>query len=114
MKRTITRLTSSLMAHLDEWLTDSEIETHITVIRQAMLDSMVLHLGNQTERPHTWNKILFSTSIETLWYLRTDLMACLSAQCGETIARIEVDAITEKFRSILPPNQMPKLGPNRN
>jgi hypothetical protein len=43
--------------------------------------------------------------------LRIDLMALLSAHCGESVAAETLSIITEKFRGVLPPNQMAK--PNR-
>jgi len=111
MKNFISRLTTTLMGFLDEWLSDPEIEELVTDIRQAMLDCMSVHLASEDIRPLIWNKVFYASSLQTLWYLRTDLMAFLCGHCGEILAREKLAAISEKFRSALPADQMPKPGP---
>ena len=108
MKATISRFTSSLMSQLGGWLSESDAESLTKDIRVAMVASMLEALKGQTTRPPVWNRVIYATSIQTLWYLRTDLMAFLSEQCGETQARDKLTAITEKFRGAMPREQMPK------
>lgn len=112
MKNFISRLTTTLMGFLDEWLSDPEIEDLVTDIRQAMLDCMSMHMVSEANRPLIWNKVFYASSLQTLWYLRTDLMAFLSERCGEEVAREKLVTITEKFRSALPADQMPKPRPS--
>jgi len=114
MKDLISRLTTTLMGYLDEWLSDSEMEDLITDIRQDMLDCMALHINIQATPPPIWNKVFYASSLQTLWYTRTDLMAFLSAHIGERLAREKLAVITEKFRSALPDDQMPKPRPSRH
>ena len=108
MKAAISRFTSSLMSQLGGWLTEADAASLTKDIRVAMVAAMLEALRGQTTRPAVWNKVIYATSIQTLWYLRTDLMAFLSEQAGETRAREKLAEITEKFRGAMPREQMPK------
>jgi hypothetical protein len=110
MSSIISRLTSSLMGLLDDSASDSDIEVQIQSIRQAMLDSMATCFDEKGVRPVLWDKIGYAPSIQTLWYLRIDLMMLLSDHHGETVARKALARVTEAFRGLVPANQMP----NRN
>lgn len=114
MKELISRLTTTLMGYLDVWLSDPEIEDLITDIRQAMLDCMVVYMNAEGAPSPTWNKVFYASSLQTLWYARTDLMAFLSEHSGERLAREKLAVITEKFRNALPDDQMPKPRPSRH
>ncbi len=78
------------------------------VIREEMLGSMSELLPEPATQSKVWDKVLYAPSIQTLWYLRIDLMALLSAHCGESVAGKALSTITEMFRGVLPPNQMSK------
>lgn len=108
MKATISRFTSSLMSQLGGWLTETDAASLTTDIRVAMVSCMLEVLKDQPARPPVWNKVIYAASIQTLWYLRTDLMAFLSEHHGEALAREKVAEITEKFRGAMPREQMPK------
>jgi ubiquinone biosynthesis protein UbiJ len=49
-----------------------------------------------------------ATDIQTLWYLRSDLVSLLADYCGEVAAREQVSSITEMFRGIIPDVQFPR------
>lgn len=108
MSSIIARFTSSLMGLLGDSASNADIESRIEDIRKAMLNSMSELLADQATQAKVWDKILYASSVQTLWYLRIDLMALLSAHCGETVAGEAIATITEKFRGVLPSNQMPK------
>jgi hypothetical protein len=95
MKNFISRLTTTLVGFLDEWLSDPEIEDFVTDIRQAMLDCMSAHLASEDKRPPVWNKVFYASSLQTLWYSRTDLMVFLSEHCGEVLARERLMTLTK-------------------
>mgnify|MGYP000918025364 CR=1 FL=1 len=114
MKNLISRLTTTLMGYLDVWLSDPEIEDLITDIRQDMLDCIAVYLNPLVTPPPIWNKVFFASSLQTLWYTRTDLMAFLSEHSGERLARDKLAVITERFRSALPDDQMPRPRPVRH
>jgi hypothetical protein len=88
------RLTNSLFALLGR----EELETPEAVmerVRHAMLaalDEFVEQDKRDMER-----QILFTTDIESLWYIRPALMVIISASQGESVARECVAQITELF-----------------
>jgi hypothetical protein len=108
MTSIIARFTSSLVGLLGETASNTDVEGRIEDIRKAMLGSMFDLLGEQAAQSKIWNKVRYASSVQTLWYLRIDLMALLSTHCGETVAGETLSAITQRFRGVLPPNQMAK------
>jgi hypothetical protein len=60
--------------------------------------------------PTLRDKVNQAYSIQTLWYLRIDLLVFLSKHCGEKLARERLSTITDTFRGLIPRNQMPKSG----
>lgn len=106
----VARFTTSLMGLIGESASNAEVEIRVEEIRRAMLDIMSESFDQRSARSASWSrvwaKVSHASNIQTLWYLRIDLMALLSAHCGETVARDELAAITEKFRGVLPSGQM--------
>jgi hypothetical protein len=49
--------------------------------------------------------VLEADDIQSLWYLRSDVMHMLSAHCGETLAADKINALTALFRGHLPSAQ---------
>jgi hypothetical protein len=96
------------MGLLGDAVSNADIGSRMEDIRKEMLDSMSDLLAEQALQSKVWDKVLYATSIQTLWFLRIDLMALLSAHCGETVAGETISTITEMFRGVLPPNQMAK------
>jgi hypothetical protein len=80
--------------------TDSVLEDGTEDIREAMLDV----LGDQGSRhfPHVTRRIRYASDIQSLWYLRGDLMACLASMHGEIVARKKIASITAQFQGLLP------------
>lgn len=103
MLSVISKFTSSLMGLARESGSgNSDAESRVGEIRQAMLDCVFEYLPHTAPPPALLQKIQFATAIQTLWYLRVDLMALLSAHCGETLAKEKIAAITGMFRGLLP------------
>ena len=97
---------------LGEPASDAEVEIRVEEIRRGMLGIMSESFDDHAARPAPWNTVLNKVSrashIQTLWYLRIDLMGLLSAHQGENVAREKLAVITEKFRGVLPSAQMSK------
>jgi hypothetical protein len=108
MPSVIARFTSSLVGLLGEPASNTDVEGRIEDIRQEMLGSMSELLAEQATQSKVWDKVLYASSVQTLWYLRVDLMALLSSHCGEAVAAETLSVATQKFRGVLPPNQMAK------
>jgi hypothetical protein len=79
---------------------DSVLRVGIEEIRTSMLDA----LGDSSafEFSHVNRKIRYADDIQTLWYLRGDLMAVLAAKEGESQAQRKIRAISCLFEGLLP------------
>jgi hypothetical protein len=108
MSSIIARFTSSLMGLMGESASSASVGSRMEEIREEMLGSMLELLPEPAPQSMVWDKVLYAPSIQTLWYLRLDLMALLSEHCGETVAGKALSNITERFRGVLPANQMSK------
>lgn len=63
-------------------------------------DAMIETLGDEGEQlyPVLFARISFAQTIEALWYLRSDLMAALSALRGEGVAVMDLQRISAMFK----------------
>jgi hypothetical protein len=108
MRKAISRFTSSFAALLSDQTTVIDADSRIENIRTAMLDA----LSDAEHHPipgasKVWGDIARAGDVQTLWYLRSDVLRALSDQHGERAARHQLDVMTELFRGIVPHNQMP-------
>ncbi len=78
----------------------SVLEDATEDIRQAMLDI----LGDPGVRRFTTvtRRVRYANDVQALWYLRGDLMACLSDMHGEAVARERIARLTRMFQGLLP------------
>jgi hypothetical protein len=83
----------------------TESLAHVEYIREAMLDCMDLFLDAHAKRPAVWARVEYADDIQSLWFLRSDVMHMLSHHCGETLAATRVDALTALFRGHIPKAQ---------
>lgn len=108
MRKTISRFTSSFAALLTDQTTVIDADGRTENIRSAMLQALSqLEDGQAADGAKTGSDVMRATDIQTLWYLRSDLLLRLSECHGEQVARQRLDAITEMFRGIVHKNQMP-------
>jgi hypothetical protein len=105
MRKTLSRFTSSFAALLTDRNTIVDVDGRLEGIREAMLDALMELEGDHDSG--VWSRIGGATEAQTLWYLRSEVMALLAAHAGERVARQKLDAITELFRGVVPNNQMP-------
>lgn len=79
---------------------ESALENATEDIRQAMLDA----LGDMGARQFTavTRRVRYANDVQALWYLRGDLMACLSDMHGEAQARERIARLTKMFHGLLP------------
>jgi hypothetical protein len=105
MFKTISRFTSSFAALLSDQNTIFDLDNRQEDIRDAMI--AVLNGIDSDDCKRTWIGIQRATDVQTLWYLRSDMLRLLGEQGGEQQARRQMDALTEMFRGVVPDNQMP-------
>ena len=101
----MSRLSSSLMGLMRDPARDAQALAHVEHIRQEMLDCMDLLLDRRAERPTVWTRVQYADDIQSLWFLRSDVMHMLCDQCGETLATLKIDTLTALFRGLIPTAQ---------
>ena len=69
-------------------------------IRDRML--AFIDAADSQRFPHVAHRIRYARDIETLWFLRGDLMALLASSHGEAAARGRLAVITGMFEHLLP------------
>ncbi|MGJ7558855.1 hypothetical protein ACSFBX_16870 [Variovorax sp. RB2P76] len=81
-------------------------ESQLGRIRTAMLSVLQDHGGNSVQRVS--QRVRFAADVESLWYLRQDVMIALSAIDGETAARHQMKTINSMFKGGLPGSMGPR------
>ena len=71
-----------------------------------MLSLLQVHGGKATAR--ITQRVHFADDIESLWYLRQDLLLTLSALNGEAAARRQLREINSLFKGRLPETMVPR------
>jgi hypothetical protein len=69
-------------------------------IRAEMLQS--LHACDTARHPQLTDRIRFATDLESLWYLRTELLAAVTECAGAESAGRSLESITTQFIGVLP------------
>jgi hypothetical protein len=69
-------------------------------IRDSMLN--LLRSSGAKQFPDLVRRIRYADGLQSLWYLRGDLMAAVAATRGERMARDQVASITAQFQGLLP------------
>ena len=105
MFKTISRFTSSFASILSDQNTIIDLDNRQEDIRDAMI--AVLSGIDSGDGERTRLGIDRAADVQTLWYLRSDLLRLLGEHWGEQDARCKVDDITEMFRGSVPDSQMP-------
>ncbi len=108
MRKTISRIKTGVARRLADKPTLAETHARVEVIRTAMLDALAsIDTDENVGSPKAWSDITRAADIQTLWYLRSDVLRLLSDFHGEQSGRDKLEAMTEMFRGLVPPNQMP-------
>lgn len=108
-----TTIISSMQSLLGGQLAEQERSlAQIEVIRQTMLDR--LGDGSDSAFSQIERRILLAADLQSLWYLRSDLMVALSSLQGEFRARRSLEEITGMFEGLLPKNMFSRPTPRRH
>ena len=76
------------------------MEYDIEDIRQAML-GMMTDLQD-AKFPQLVRRIRYASDVQSLWFMRGDLMAVLAGSHGEAAAREKIDMVSGMFEDLLP------------
>jgi hypothetical protein len=110
IKKTLSRFTSTFAALLSVQSAIIDVDGRMENIRDAMLRALsTLEDHHQNDALKIWSEIVRATDIQTLWYLRSDVLRLLADFHGEPVARKKIDDISEMFRGMVPDNQMPSV-----
>ncbi|MFZ2306115.1 MAG: hypothetical protein WAW73_13775 [Rhodoferax sp.] len=108
MRKAISRIKSSFASLVSDQKTIIDASAQVESIRTAMLDALACIEPNEDMgSSKAWTDIARAADTQTLWYLRSDVLRLLSDFHGEQLARDKLEAMTEMFRGLVPPNQMP-------
>ena len=88
---------------------DSVLRVGLEEIRAAMLEA----LGDSSafEFSHVSRRIRYAGDLQTLWYLRGDLMSVLAAREGENQARGKIQTVSCLFEGLLPRGLIARASP---
>jgi hypothetical protein len=89
--------------------TDSVLEDGTEDIREAML-GLLGEAGIKSFPPLT-RRIRYAADIQSLWYLRGELMGAMAALHGEATARAKMQEISEMFQGLLPGSMTSRPSP---
>jgi hypothetical protein len=108
IKKTLSRFASTFAALLSDQGSVIDVGGRIEHIRDAMLRELsTLEDHHQNDALKIWSDIVRASDIQTLWYLRSDVLRLLADFHGEPEARKKLDQISAMFRGMVPDNQMP-------
>ncbi len=108
---------SSFMSASRKARTEPSVANHrlqLEDVRVAMLHALAqIEPAGYFQLRKTRDAILGAMEVQTLWYLRCDLLCLLSDFRGEPFARQQLNTITEMFRGMVSHSQLPQLQPKR-
>jgi hypothetical protein len=87
MRKTISRFASSFAALLVDQSTVIDADGQTETIRNSLLTAIhEIHDTEDKDAERVWTRLSRAEDIQTLWYLRSDVLQLLSGQYGETAA----------------------------
>lgn len=77
-------------------------------VRQAMLDCFQ-GVPPCPDQERIWRRVLYAPDIQSLWYLRSDILTLLAHLLGENEAHDRLAKVTSLFAGLLPAGQKPRV-----
>jgi hypothetical protein len=77
-----------------------QLEQQLEQVRAAMLECLDGVEG--FDGPILRRRVAYAKDVQTLWFLRSDLMGALASRAGEGAARAQVDKMAPLFQGLLP------------
>lgn len=81
--------------------TKASTEARVQDLRLAMVESLA-DAGLDSRHPHLVWRIQYADDAHALWHIRSDLMTLLAAELGEAPAWQVMDALSARFKGLLP------------
>lgn len=95
-----------LMSLWSEAANERVLDSRMEAVRGAMLNELFDALDTRAQRTILFVKLKGACEIQTLWFLRSDLMLVLSEALGESEAKQRLDALTRLFKGMIPKPQI--------
>ncbi len=106
MRKRISQFTSSFAALLSEQDTEkNDVNDRLESIRNAMLEAL-FDIDQISGTKEVWSAVVCAIEIQTLWYLRSDLLQHLAKFWGEPVAREKLGEITKLFQGVVANHQL--------
>lgn len=104
MSGVFSKFTTSLMGLLSESAPKPSAKARLDDIRQAMLNGLDgVPVSHQLTKVSA--RILYAPDVQSLWYLRGDVMTLLAEALGESVASARLATISTLFVGLLPSAQ---------
>ncbi|HPW09272.1 MAG TPA: hypothetical protein PLD78_16640 [Burkholderiaceae bacterium] len=80
---------------------DASPDHRIEDIRRTMVECL-RDVTPSDELTHVRSRVLYGRDVQSLWYVRSDVMNLIAGTHGETLAREQLVMLTDMFRGLLP------------
>ena len=100
------RIASSLMGLIGDAPKQTDTQERCEKLRAAMLDVVFEAADTRAPQTQIFLRLQNAAEVQTLWYLRSDLMMFLSDHIGESAAMEKLQGITALFDGAVPRQQM--------
>jgi hypothetical protein len=104
--KTPSRIASSLMGLRSDASTENAESARCSQLRSAMLDLVTEAVDGNAAQTTIYYKLQKASEVQSLWYLRSDLMMFLSEHIGESAAMTKLHRITALFEGAVPRQHM--------
>ena len=102
MRKRISKFVTTFAGLLSAADMTVDVSAQLEDIRHAMLACLSDIPAGTLGLDKTWGAIARAGAAQSLWYLRSDLLALLADHRGEVDARKELEDITQMFRGVIP------------
>jgi hypothetical protein len=104
------KFTSSFLSLFSDADPERADEERIEAVREAIHEALQdVNPGESRER--VLRRVDWAPDAQALWYLRSEVMVILSADCGEAVARTRMQGITDMFKGLVPSGQVSRPSP---
>ncbi len=100
------RIATGLRTMLGDSSGERALESRLEAVRDAMLEELTRAMNTRARQSVLFVKLKGASEIQTLWFLRSDLMLVLSEHLGESEAMQRVDRLTQLFKGMVPKPQL--------
>ncbi len=102
------KFVTSFLSLFGEALPAQSSAMRVQEVRQAMLDCFQ-GVPPSDDQANIARRVLYAPDIQSLWYLRSDILTLLAHVLGENEAHTRLSQVTTLFVGLLPAAQKPRI-----